>query len=386
MLRGITLAFSNKAHAPPFSRNHWGSLRVRGATPSIKKLFPRQAIPHSRIAAGLSRKMKNFSFSRIFTTLLFGLLALSLSAQEAPNVPNVTGLWCLSTKYSSTKDSTGVQNIYFGLAEKKNVSKEWILPPSSPGKDDRLAIQEGTQDYSTLVLSQTGAALSTRSWNVCVYSQKGDSATQELSFRLVQGELPTGVLLRFVNPKNEEVLFTWDATTPASTVLTCTVPVGDYRLDATPSTVFRKTTVELVLSQGWNLVANPLAVLESATLGDTPLLDAPKKPFHPGKQYSQLNSLEAWQGGEALWIYADSPTTLTLSGKMPEGDASTLADGNSTNSWRFAGLTAALDKTSGETLSATTQLPEGTRAWDPARNNFATATGLPTIGNGYLLK
>lgn len=326
--------------------------------------------------------MKNFSFSRIFTTLLFGLLALSLSAQEAPNVPNVTGLWKLSTEYS-----TGVQNIYFGLAEKKNDSVEWRLPPPSPGKDDRLAIQEGTYYYSTLVLSQTGAALSTRSWNVCVYSQKGDSATQELSFSLVQGELPTGVLLRFVNPKTEEVLFTWDATTPASTVLTCTVPVGDYRLEATPSTVFKKTTVELALSQGWNLVANPLAVLESATLGDTPLLDAPKKPFHPGKQYSQLNSLENWQGGEALWIYADTDkATLTLSGKMPEGDASTLADGNSTNSWRFAGLTAALDKTSGETLPVTTQLPEDARAWDPARNNFATATGLPTIGNGYLLK
>lgn len=328
--------------------------------------------------------MQNFSISRIFTPLLFGLLALSLLAQEGsvPNVGNVTGLWCLSTVYES-----GTQCAYFGLAEKRNDSVEWRLPPPSPGTDDCLAIQEGTYYYSTLVLSQSGAALSTRSWNVCVSSQKGASATQELSFRLAKGELPPGVLLRFVKPATEEVLFTWDAATSADAVVTCTVPVGTYRLDAAPSTVYQKTSVKIALSQGWNLVANPLATLESATLGEsTSLLDAPKKPFHPGRQYTQLRSLDDWQSGEALWVYADAAATLTLTGKMPEGTASTLGDGTPTSSWRFAGLAAALGKASTEPLPATTNLPTGAHVWDPTANNFTAATGLPVAGKGYLLK
>ncbi len=335
--------------------------------------------PHP--SAGLSRKMKNFSFSRIFGALAAGLLALSLSAQDAPNVPGATGLWKLSTEYES-----GVQSVYFGLAEKKIASDDWRLPKESPGMDDRLAIQEGTISYSALVLSQTGAALSTRSWNVCVHSKKGGSATQALSFSLVQGALPSGVLLRFVDPATEEVLFTWDAATLASAVLTCTVPVGDYRLEAMPSTIYRKMNVEIALSQGWNLVACPLASLEDATLDGAPLLDSPQKTFHSGRQYTQLASLDAWKEGEALWIYAFAPADLTLTGKMPEGGDSTLADGNSTGTWRFAGLSASLDKTSGEPLPATAELPGGARLWDPALSNFAAATGLPAIGRGYLLK
>lgn len=325
--------------------------------------------------------MKNFSFSRNFGALAVGLLALSLYAQEAPNVPGATGLWKLSTEYES-----GVQNIYFGLADKKIASDDWRLPKESPGMDDRLAIQEGTISYSALVLSQTGAALSTRSWNVCVHSKTGGSTTQDLSFSLVQGALPSGVLLRFVNPATEEILFAWDAATPASAVLTCTVPVGDYRLDAAPSVIYRKKNVEIALSQGWNLVACPLAVLETATLDGAPLLDSPRKPFHPGQQYTQLTSLEAWKEGEALWIYTSTPATLALSGKMPEGGDSTLADGSFTNTWRFAGLSASLDKTSGEPLPATAELPGGARLWDPALKNFAAATGLPIMGRGYLLK
>ncbi len=325
--------------------------------------------------------MKNFSFSRIFSALLLGLLALSLTAQDAPNVPGATGLWKLSTEYES-----GVQSVYFGLAEKKIASDEWRLPKESPGMDDRLAIQEGTISYSALVLSQAGATLSPRSWKVCVHSKKGGSATQALAFSLVQGELPSGILLRFVNPDTEEVLFTWEATTPASTVLTCTVAVGDYRLEATPTTIYRQVDVKIALTQGWNLVACPLAVLEDATVDGAALLESPQKSFHPGRQYTQLTSLDAWKEGEALWIYALAPATLTLSGKMPEGGESTLADGNSTNTWRFAGLAASLDKTSGEVLPATADLPEDARLWDPALRNFAAAPGLPTIGKGYLLK
>lgn len=325
--------------------------------------------------------MENFSFSRIFCAFLFAFLALSLSAQDAPNVPSATGLWKLSTEYES-----GVQNVYFGLAEKKIASDDWRLPKESPGMDDRLAILDGTISYSALVLSQTGAALSTRSWNVCVHSKNGGSTTQDLSFSLVQGALPSGVLLRFVNPATEEVLFTWDAATPASAVLTCTVAVGDYRLDATPSRVYRKVNVEIALSQGWNLVACPLATLEGATLDGAPLLDSPQKPFHSGRQYTQLASLEAWKEGEALWVYAYAPAVLTLSGKMPEDGESTLADGNSTGTWRFAGLSACLDEASGEPLPAASELPEGARLWDPAFKNFSAATGLPAIGRGYLLK
>lgn len=309
-------------------------------------------------------------------------LSMLLAAELPSGTDDVTGLWCLSTVFES-----GPQYVYFGLAEKKTVSDDWGLPQSSPGDDDRLAIENGTEWYSTLVLSQKGTAPFVRSWNVCVSSQKGASATQELSFRLAKGELPPGALLRFVKPAIEEVLFTWDAATPADAVLTCTVPVGTYRLEAVFRASCKEMSVPIALSPGWNLVANPLATLKSASLGDnTSLLDAPQRTFHPGRQYAQLRSLEDWQSGEALWVYAESKTTLTLIGEMPEGTASTLGDGTPTSSWYFAGLTAALDKDSGEPLPATDNLPTGARAWDPAANIFTATTGLPVAGKGYLLK